>query len=319
MARVIYLLGAGASANALPVVQDMPSRLLGMANVIENEVISNVTEASDREYLTSVANDFREMREKAIDFGTVDTYAKYLFHRESEKYYKLKDVLSAYFVFEQLHHKCIDKRYLTWLVSVVNGPVFNNDVKILSWNYDFQMQLAAHKYGYVESISSIGSGIVASLPFITYHPRTGFGMNATPNDTSLLHLNGLAGYFDNGKFKTNLFITQNIDSYLNHLPKHKMGDYLNFSWEDHKKQENAEYLATMCAGAEILVIIGYSFPFFNRNIDKDIFGYMRSSLKKIYIQNILPMADQLKAQFNLYDLNVVDITQTSQFHIPYEL
>jgi hypothetical protein len=38
---------------------------------------------------------------------------------------------------------------------------------------------------------------------------------------------------------------------------------------------------------EVLVIIGYSFPFFNREVDNALFMQM-TSLKKIYIQDVNP-------------------------------
>lgn len=78
---------------------------------------------------------------------------------------------------------------------------------------------------------------------------------------------------------------------------------------------------------EVLVVIGYIFPFFNREIDREILKYM-PNLKKIYIQD--PNAEQIESSLDsLYSIqhtgitkvneNVMPITNTSQFYLPPEL
>jgi hypothetical protein len=71
---------------------------------------------------------------------------------------------------------------------------------------------------------------------------------------------------------------------------------------------------------EILVVIGYSFPFFNRNIDRRIIQSM-TNLKKIYLQSpeAMSLKDRLNAVINLEKIEVVPIKDTDQFILPYEL
>ena len=53
----------------------------------------------------------------------------------------------------------------------------------------------------------------------------------------------------------------------------------------------SDMLYAKISDARILVIIGYTFPFFNREIDREIFSNM-PNLEKIYVQD--PNADKVK-------------------------
>lgn len=76
--------------------------------------------------------------------------------------------------------------------------------------------------------------------------------------------------------------------------------HFNFAWENdsryfHKYSGHAKNIETaemIAAETEILVVIGYSFPVFNREIDVLIFNRMRN-LKKVYIQDKNP--DRIKS------------------------
>jgi len=70
-----------------------------------------------------------------------------------------------------------------------------------------------------------------------------------------------------------------------------------------------------------LVIIGYSFPFFNREVDRTLFDSM-INLKKIYYQDInaIKLIDRLQAvQQRINAKQIIPITETGQFFLPYEL
>ena len=77
---------------------------------------------------------------------------------------------------------------------------------------------------------------------------------------------------------------------------------------------------------EILVVIGYSFPIFNRSIDKFLIEHM-TNLNKVYIQDISPdnIYTTMKNSFkNLQnsEINSIDIVKNNnldQFLLPYEL
>ena len=82
------------------------------------------------------------------------------------------------------------------------------------------------------------------------------------------------------------------------------------------------HVLNMVDRTTIVVVIGYSFPFFNREIDKQIFeklNHPESGIKKIYYQDSVLDGKQLIAQFGLRSsIDIVHIKNTDNFHIPFE-
>lgn len=105
-------------------------------------------------------------------------------------------------------------------------------------------------------------------------------------------------------------------------------DFLfTFAWE--KSTKSAELLRyrmkisqNIVKDSDVLVVIGYSFPLFNRLIDKEIFNSLTESgkLKKIYYQDPNKSGEFLKSQFNLSsDIEIISITDVDSYFIPNEL
>lgn len=77
----------------------------------------------------------------------------------------------------------------------------------------------------------------------------------------------------------------------------------------------------MIAQTTIVVVIGYSFPFFNREYDKQIFEQLKEekTCRKIYYQDPVLNGQQLKSQFNLSpQIDIVHIDGTNNFYVPFE-
>ena len=96
---------------------------------------------------------------------------------------------------------------------------------------------------------------------------------------------------------------------------------LSFAWEN----EGSNYSVVQDSieavkDCEVLVVIGYSFPFFNREIDRQIFKGMLK-LKKIYIQDPAPqrIGQRLSAVTNVDSKGFIYWEDTSQFGLPDEL
>jgi len=94
---------------------------------------------------------------------------------------------------------------------------------------------------------------------------------------------------------------------------------LSFAWE----KGNFELINVACAkivNSQALVIIGYSFPFFNREVDTAIIQVLSSNPRlKIYVQDRKPMdvVQKLESGF-LGDraIKVIPIDTIDQFHLP---
>jgi hypothetical protein len=93
---------------------------------------------------------------------------------------------------------------------------------------------------------------------------------------------------------------------------------LNFAWEKDKHSQKAiEYAKNKVSEAHVIVVIGYSFPDFNRFIDKEIF--QNSNPNKVYVQDLDPESIIEKLNGVGSKLRPAEpITNTEQFWIPYE-
>src|SRR5262249_29056745 len=109
---------------------------------------------------------------------------------------------------------------------------------------------------------------------------------------SLIHLNGIAGYvkpqdwFKTGSVFQKKF-REDLKSTLRFMADKTNNYQIHFAWEKIGYHETLlKHVRSMIAGTTILVVVGYSFPFFNREIDKLIFEQLKDGglFRKIYFQ-----------------------------------
>ena len=115
---------------------------------------------------------------------------------------------------------------------------------------------------------------------------------------------------------------------------------LNFSWETPEDFEHLysnyskvkDYAIQIMRETDILVIIGYSFPLFNRNVDNELIkaAIENHQAKKIYIQdrNAIELKSVLQKSFaqlnptpgigTYLDSDIEAVTFENQFVLPYE-
>ncbi len=172
MAKITYLLGAGASYNACPILENQAEMMIEVASKEISRL--NIMRASDgvwmnydfkdKKYLNiSNKNEYQILwyigyfGEKAKEFGTIDTYAKKLnLNQEWNEYKLLKMSVSIFFdlwenfyyqqfyISEGNYFNKIDNRYkslFSVLLNENNGNIeLNSDFKFLTWNYDLQLE-----------------------------------------------------------------------------------------------------------------------------------------------------------------------------------
>jgi hypothetical protein len=101
-------------------------------------------------------------------------------------------------------------------------------------------------------------------------------------------------------------------------------DRFTFAWEDNAVAKRAIELAeSALEAAEVLVVIGYSFPAFNRLVDTRLMNAFQTGgpKKRLVIQNPSFSREDVLNLFEL-DEDGVDITvdaNKDQFHLPNEL
>ncbi|MDE6649981.1 MAG: hypothetical protein K2K45_08635, partial [Muribaculaceae bacterium] len=107
--------------------------------------------------------------------------------------------------------------------------------------------------------------------------------------------------------------------------KFNSGNHLSFAWETNIHScYFLNKLYDILPYAQTLVVIGYSFPFFNRDIDRSLFSTM-IGLKNIYIQDPYPeriaqnIQPVLSERHRNNNVNIVLLKDTDQFYLPAEL
>lgn len=340
--KVTYLLGAGASARQLPTIKGSNNSdgLAHMLKHLSNDLkfVKNL-KAEHKAFIDDIAKDLDWLGENSLKFGTPDTFSKFLYLKEKEKLDRLKKALSFYFTYEQFIKGKQDIRALIFLTTIMQiGSIFPSNIKILNWNYDFQIQLAAKTFR-EEQFKNISGTTVHKPPLIQYYPSLGNEMIVNNIDNkydsiSMVHLNGIAGFFfeKEKELILNHFLNeppqythQLIDTFLKE--KDKKHDLLTFAWEEQTEasrylRKRVEIAKNMIRESDILVVIGCSFPFFNREMDKQIFETLKASenFKKIYYQDPYRTGEFLKNQFGLSDdIEIYHISDTENYFVPLEL
>lgn len=336
--KITYLLGAGASANAIPIVADMYNRIKEVLEYLASEnsqystntiiALAESPQTEPKQILGELINELEWLIGEAGDFYTIDTLAKKYYFTNLDNYRRLKRCLIFYLTLEQFvkipsHPRnkymfikqLVDNRYSSFIAAIASkqksGIALNENIKILSWNYDQQLELALKQFNDSKTIDDI------KIQFCI-HPNSNSIDDAIDEDNinrfQIVKINGNAvwDYLDSNQYKyLSIFdskasgdkpIKTFIDFFFNHVQNLSTNTkYFNFSWEALDRDHTENYksyggiigqVENIAADTEILVIIGYSFPIFNREIDKMIFNKM-SNLKKIYIQDANP--EQIKS------------------------
>ncbi|MGF7036984.1 hypothetical protein [Mucilaginibacter lappiensis] len=331
--KVTYLFGAGASAQALPTIKGLPERIKVVRQFVENNYIFENDEVLTVNSLQFKKNDAKNYLLEGLDklytysqnHSTVDTYAKKLhITSRSSEVNELCFFLALYFNIEQ-KIVGLDPRYDTFLVSILNSNSykFPANVKFLTWNYDLQMEIAHEK------INNRGSFDVSFDLFNTEL------RDFERNKFISLKINGSCNF--KGKFDRVYPVVTNIldpecksddldfalsFGYSQVKLKNRFYDgniNINFAWYSNHSNEALEFFND----TGVLVVIGYSFPFFNREVDRKIIRPM-TNLKKIYIQDCNP--EDIKSRFlsilpdwQKIGIEIIPVSNISEFFLPPEL
>jgi hypothetical protein len=346
MANITYLLGAGASVNCLPIVGQIADRIGSLQALLASkylelsqssyvtttdpikEVLSRPIQNHDPyHHILKLVSDLEWLKSEGTKHATVDTLAKkFYLTKERDKLHKLKLILSTFFTLIQCTSRP-DGRYDSLLAGLLNEQLnLPNNVNFLTWNYDLQIELAGMEYFQTKDVNAMQTSLKT-------YPRA--GLSASPYAPKVVHLNGVAGLYESGDSFANLYRKINsTGSLANDLiasleeikfiyePSAKYSlnfhNLFSFSWEDNDvAREAREYAMNIMRNTHVLVLIGYSFPFFNRSVDRSLLT-SASQLLKIYYQDPKINGNFLTQQFKL-QIPIEHVPEVDQFFIPHEL
>lgn len=326
---ITYLLGAGASRNTIPIVQDFSKDLSSMAITVRNHCVQNADNLQLMDRLNWLSKE-------AEDFVTVDTFAKKLFlNDEINELNDLKRTLGIYFLLKQfakidqnepLRKPIIDKRYIPLVSAFLQRQgekiILPNNLNFISWNYDLQLELALESF-----ITKRHSSFIYTLRDFKSYPG-----NMDHDLPNIVHLNGVTGVYTKLGGVLRHLVDEIHDGNIKHILE-RITPAFNFVYSDKSEAINATLLPTFAwegnepanqavkyaeniiSQTDYLVIIGYSFPVFNHDIDKIIFQ-KSPRIKKIFLQN--PNADKnaFATTFGVDLSKVYEMKNVDQFFIP---
>ena len=260
---------------------------------------------------------------------TRNHYQKSTNKQNMKRLTEFKAALSAFFMFEQIMNPP-DMRYDSFIatISQANRDLDKN-IKIITWNYDIQFELAARSY-FPEFKT-----FFQLQNFLNIYPRVEDQNNLSAFDLNkfgVVRLNGTAGMFLGiGNFK-NLFLADLsiedkvevfrqilVNYYITSNNSGHIEETFAFSWEGSQiSNEARNHAKKILKSTELLVIIGYSFPIFNKEVDDELVRAVHKTGLKIIIQS--PDAIKLKETFmkrySTSSINIETDTNVDQFYLP---
>lgn len=336
--KITYLLGAGASYKAIPIIGELNDAFLEINSICQ----TNVSHYASSDVIKGKAlfdSHMKTSAKAANIYGTIDTYAKKLSFTNPDDLKKVKSALALFFIFWQKINKDrlkkrinksedgvlfqdIDDRYFGLIANYLERKnekiVLNDDINFITWNYDTQLERAISVF--------LDKNLENVLEEFAVFP---WNIKNTPK---INHLNGIAGLF---KKNTDAKIItlfgnsneKNIEKIFEELlpfmsdteeSKSENADYFSYAWEEDliSKMAVKRAIDTM-KETEILVIIGYSFPTFNDSIDKVLFNELKK-LKTVYYQDPNASEELLISRFNIDSKKIKIIKDTKQFILPLE-
>ena len=352
MANVTYLIGAGASAGkykdndsnkykveGLPCVNEIPKSLrfiLGVlrSNVTENIelVIPEVSLNSKEDWIYAqkeLLEIFIKLSDACQQHATIDTYAKKLILQCDFKGFKeLEQHLTLFFIFEQIIRKP-DSRYDAFLANILEvSNSFPQNIKILSWNYDTQVEMAFYEYN-DEYKLKIGSKTNEYYHFYDIIKINGIATFKNQEDLvkRSKEVREKIGDIDDPftisrEMKEQILLEEFIYLYKKYVYNKKDNTNLSFAFDVNEiSDEIIKRANDIISETNALVIIGYTFPFFNREIDRKILRTIIPDTK-IYIQDLYPerIKQSLRAVLpHIKENNIILLKEVDQFYLPPEL
>ncbi len=356
--KIGYLLGAGASANKVPIVSQFEKVLkqyLATVSEFKLKVKGPVPpfnsdlsyENAKKEYIS----DINWLIEGVKHHYSIDTFARKLYLQgDYNNYRKLKLLLNEFLIYIE-HTQGVDKRYDAFFAALLDKDSHDNlvlpDFTMFTWNYDRQAELSLAQF-MKKSTKAVGEEF-------TFLPRDAKSKNVDQYSDGFMHvkLNGSSGYLEykneigsleydydlvgTDENKRYNLLYKSIDRHYNGInfiqgplikdevaDSYKFDPMINFSWENPGYTDGLRKLAlNKATSIEILVVIGYSFPTFNRKLDSDLLQAM-VDLEKIYLQippeNIDEVQQRLEPLLSpQQEVQIDQRSQTGEFYIPFEM
>ena len=351
MANVTYLIGAGASAGkrgengyiieGLPCVNEISDCLWNITSLIDRTSIPNDLTWMDPQIGLASIEDWEKARKNLWQHfqrlhvfceqnATIDTYAKKLvLKKRQEKFKELEQLLALFFIYLQLQ-KNPDTRYDTFLANILEPNLhFPQNIRVISWNYDSQFEIAYSEYdekgelrvGSKNTRFNVDFEIIKINGTATFDNQTSiatlrkeiwqkiWAIKDEPNSSEQLQ-------------REQTWVLYFVYLYQLYVVGKKDNTHLSFAFDSSEPSEKIlNSIDKIISQTDVLVIIGYTFPFFNREIDRRMLQNLKPQAK-VYIQDKYP--NRIKQNFKAVKADISEEQiepkeETDQFFLPPEL
>jgi hypothetical protein len=312
MDEITYILGAGASSQSMPLVTSFVERFRNFLGFLKFQ-----SDSENGQKVFEHATGFIEEVEIHLSF---DTFFKKLFHQEQAVMIALyKKVLLLYFIYEHLIQldfkegpsplksmgklKNLDPRYDALIAGLLEArrdkPNFFIKLNFITWNYDLNLFNSIKNFLF-PSVSLGGLVNVADQELNFF---------LVSDQCSIIHLNGLMYHPILNDIKPvapgplkEMYKSLIDNFYGSQSPMEGFSSRMKFAWEsiESKRGQTELYFITKAQEfiqkSKKIIIIGYSFPLYNRQIDLSFLNSTSLQGKTTYIQD--PDATNLKSTFS---------------------
>lgn len=360
--KVVYLFGAGASYNAIPVVSGMGMRLKTFLNYFKHYREYEDKKIADAE--DNIEDKWYSLVEDVIESYSIDTLARRSWlSNDTKRLSEIKQLIGAYILWEQIvkpdyssfidfiekssmlsaHYKESTNRFnYFWDGSIIEDETIRDkDIKLknydyryesllsviadkpyklsdrysfVSWNYDNQVEIAINRIFNLEGFSNRDGSDNEGWKDQKMHAILG---------NNFVKLNGSASNSNFDFEPISRFNTSRKNKELGRIYKFLTGkenfDHrILFAWEESMEFDRKRALSLL-KEAKHIVIIGYSFPEYNRQIDKQLIEAATTGLnKEIVVQDREDNIERIVSRINSIrpNLKVRRNTDLNQFYIP---
>lgn len=298
MSKITYLLGAGASCGSLPLANQLGNRMGEAFEHFRKDIEKlygtpgmpypeNYRPYPRGKYAKNYLESLKWLAEYSQKHSTVDALARKLWIRQDNEaikmLHRLKSVISCYFLYE--HSKSdSDQRYDNFFASVLERgkagkPIFPGSISIITWNYDLLLEKSY--YEFCANEETVWNHITKNENILRLNGRADAVKPVMPSVKKYSEWKNIDLIYKMVGSNNTKRIIDLYDNLSQQSGAEKLMSQIYFAWEVNNIENKIQQI---CKETQYMVIIGYSFPFFNQDIDRVVLKHIHSTLIKIYLQ-----------------------------------
>lgn len=267
--RVLYILGAGASCNSIPAVRAFKEATDRFRRCFYNNAEGWEDSKNEWKRNKDFWKDFDVIMKELGSSFSPDTLARvYHLAGDDSKHKGVKNLIGL-IVDSSQRFRGLDVRYDVFLGAVLKkvgktGLQFPDNLSILSWNYDLQPELFVSKVR--RRFRDFKRGDINDfLNRDSYSDRL-FSLNKLNGDVSRDNTFNQLGKYPDTYVRT---VEQMSLEFQKVLYVDDLYPNIEFGWEG-DTIEKIKSSANLFRSVKEVVVIGYTFPAFNREVDNEI-------------------------------------------------